>query len=229
MELLIRSKLTGLMIEPYVKGLQTTLSLFVVTLIGSSLLTFVMVYLTQNKWFAWLIKIYVYVLRATPLLLQIIFIFYGLPFFGIILDRWFASYLAFILNYSAYFIEIMRGEIQSLDKGQKEAGKVLGLSDLFIFQKVLLPQAMINTFPAISNEILTLVKDTALISVVGLSDLLKVSRSLVNATATFLPFVTVGIIYLVMNMVLTLVLSYTERYLLMKKGLENVNPSQESL
>ena len=229
MEHLIRSKLTDLMIEPYVKGLQTTLSLFVVTLIGPSLLTFVMVYLTQNKWFAWLIKTYVYVLRATPLLLQIIFIFYGLPFFGIVLDRWFASYLAFILNYSAYFIEIMRGGIQSLDKGQKEAGKVLGLSDLFIFQKVLLLQAMINTFPAISNEILTLVKDTALISVVGLSDLLKVSRSLVNATATFLPFVTVGIIYLVMNMLLTLVLSYTERYLLMKKGLENVNPSQESL
>ena len=102
------------MTNPYVNGLQTTLQLFVVTLIGSSLLTFILVYLTQNKWFAWLIKAYVYVMRATPLLLQIIFIFYGLPFFNIVLDRWFAAYLAFILNYAAYFVEIVRGGIQSL-------------------------------------------------------------------------------------------------------------------
>ncbi len=211
------------MTNPYVNGLQTTLQLFVVTLIGSSLLTFILVYLTQNKWFAWLIKAYVYVMRATPLLLQIIFIFYGLPFFNIVLDRWFAAYLAFILNYAAYFVEIVRGGIQSLDKGQKEAGKILQLSDLFIFQKILLPQSIINAFLSISNEILTLVKDTALISVVGLSDLLKISRSLVNATATFVPFITVGIIYLVMNMLLSILLSYIENNLLKQKGIENVN------
>ncbi|MDD2591982.1 MAG: amino acid ABC transporter permease [Erysipelotrichaceae bacterium] len=211
------------MTNPYVNGLQTTLQLFVVPLIGSSLLTFILVYLMQNKWFVWLIKAYVYVMRATPLLLQIIFIFYGLPFFNIVLDRWFAAYLAFILNYAAYFVEIVRGGIQSLDKGQKEAGKILQLSDLFIFQKILLPQSIINTFPSISNEILTLVKDTALISVVGLSDLLKISRSLVNATATFVPFITVGIIYLVMNMLLSILLSYIENNLLKQKGIENVN------
>lgn len=211
------------MTNPYVNGLQTTLQLFVVPLIGSSLLTFILVYLMQNKWFVWLIKAYVYVMRATPLLLQIIFIFYGLPFFNIVLDRWFAAYLVFILNYAAYFVEIVRGGIQSLDKGQKEAGKILQLSDLFIFQKILLPQSIINTFPSISNEILTLVKDTALISVVGLSDLLKISRSLVNATATFVPFITVGIIYLVMNMLLSILLSYIENNLLKQKGIENVN------
>ncbi|MPM68421.1 Arginine transport system permease protein ArtQ [bioreactor metagenome] len=206
------------MINNYLNGLQTTLGLFAVTLFCSVLLSFVVLFLYQQRFLAVFIRIYIYVMRATPLLLQIIFIFYGLPFFGIVFDRWFAAGLAFSLNYAAYFAEILRGGIQSLDKGQSEVAQVLGLSRFFTFRKVLLPQALINTFPAISNEVLTLIKDTALISVVGLADLLKVSRSLVNATASIMPFLTVGIIYLIMNALLTYLLTRIEKRLLALKG-----------
>ncbi len=213
------------MTNAYLEGLQTTLTLFVVTLGGSAILTFILVWLLRYKWLAYVIRIYVYIMRATPLLLQIIFIFYGLPFFNIVFDRWMAAAIAFILNYAAYFAEILRGGIINLDKGQNEVGQVLGLPPLFVFRKILLPQAIINTFPAISNEVLTLIKDTALISVVGLSDLLKVSRSLVNATATFIPFLTVGAIYLVMNAFLSYILVVIEKRLLRKKGIGYVDNS----
>lgn len=213
------------MTNAYLEGLQTTLTLFVVTLGGSAILTFILVWLLRYKWLAYVIRIYVYIMRATPLLLQIIFIFYGLPFFSIVFDRWMAAAIAFILNYAAYFAEILRGGIINLDKGQSEVGQVLGLPPLFVFRKILLPQAIINTFPAISNEVLTLIKDTALISVVGLSDLLKVSRSLVNATATFIPFLTVGAIYLVMNAFLSYILAVIEKRLLRKKGIGYVDNS----
>lgn len=213
------------MTNAYLEGLQTTLTLFVVTLGGSAILTFILVWLLRYKWLAYVIRIYVYIMRATPLLLQIIFIFYGLPFFNIVFDRWMAAAIAFILNYAAYFAEILRGGIINLDKGQSEVGQVLGLPPLFVFRKILLPQAIINTFPAISNEVLTLIKDTALISVVGLSDLLKVSRSLVNATATFIPFLTVGAIYLVMNAFLSYILAVIEKKLLRKKGIGYVDNS----
>ena len=219
MEHLTKSRVNGSMINYYLEGLQTTLVLFGVSLIGSILLSFILLYLYQNKIIAFFLKFYIYVMRATPLLLQIIFIFFGLPFFGIVLDRWLAACLAFILNYAAYFVEILRGGVQSIDKGQKEVASVLGLSKLFTFRMILLPQAIINTFTAISNEILTLIKDTALISIVGLSDLLKVSRSLVNATATIIPFILVGIIYLIMNAMLTLLLSLIEKRLLAQKGI----------
>ncbi|MEA5018558.1 MAG: amino acid ABC transporter permease [Erysipelotrichaceae bacterium] len=215
------------MTNAYLEGLQTTLTLFVVTLGGSAILTFILVWLLRYKWLAYVIRIYVYIMRATPLLLQIIFIFYGLPFFNIVFDRWMAAAIAFILNYAAYFAEILRGGIINLDKGQSEVGQVLGLPPLFVFRKIILPQAIINTFPAISNEVLTLIKDTALISVVGLSDLLKVSRSLVNATATFIPFVTVGAIYLIMNAFLSYILAVIEKRLLRKKGIGYVDNSDQ--
>lgn len=215
------------MTNAYLEGLQTTLTLFVVTLGGSAILTFILVWLLRYKWLAYVIRIYVYIMRATPLLLQIIFIFYGLPFFNIVFDRWMAADIAFILNYAAYFAEILRGGIINLDKGQSEVGQVLGLPPLFVFRKIILPQAIINTFPAISNEVLTLIKDTALISVVGLSDLLKVSRSLVNATATFIPFVTVGTIYLIMNAFLSYILAVIEKRLLRKKGIGYVDNSDQ--
>jgi ABC-type amino acid transport system permease subunit len=144
-------------------------------------------------------KAFIMIERGTPLLLQMMFIFFGLPYLGITLDRDSAIYIAFILNYTAYFMGIIRGGIQSIDKGQLEACQVLGYSRKAAFSRIILPQALYACFPSIGNEVLTLIKDTSLITVLGASELLKAGRSAVNTYATATPFIYVGIIYLCMT------------------------------
>ena len=137
-------------------------------------------------------------MRGTPLLLQLMFIFFGMPYLGLTLSRELSIFIAFTLNYTAYFIEILRGALSAVDPGQAEAGKMLGFSRRYIYFRIQLPQALRTAMPSIGNEVLNLVKDTSLIYVLGASELLKAGRSAVNTYATALPFVVVGILYLAM-------------------------------
>lgn len=144
-------------------------------------------------------------------MLQIIFIFFGLPLLDIGISRFPAAILALVLNYGAYFAEIFRSGIQSIDKGQYEGAYVLGLSNKHIFFRIILPQAFKRILPPVSNEIITLVKDTALIYVVGLDELLKVGTIALNRTASLFPLVIVGAIYLLFIGLLTKILSNVEK------------------
>jgi len=150
-----------LLILPYMlKGLGTTLIVFAITAIVSIPLGFVLALarLRGNKALSRAVQTYILIMRGTPLLLQLIFIYLGLPLVGITLDRLPASLLAFILNYAAYFAEIFRAGIESIPQGQYEAGRVLGLKEHEIFLKVVLPQVVKRVIPPTANELMTLVQ-----------------------------------------------------------------------
>lgn len=195
------------------QGFGMTLKIFILTLIMSIPLGLIIALGRISKFgFIRLITgIYVLIMRGTPLMLQIIFIFFGLPLLEISIARLTAAILALVLNYGAYFAEIFRAGIQSIDKGQYEGAYVLGLSNKHIFFRIILPQAFKKILPPISNEIITLVKDTALIYVVGLDELLKVGTIALNRTASLFPLVMVGAIYLLFIGLLTKTLSNVEK------------------
>ena len=149
-------------------------------------------------------------MRGTPLLLQIVFIFFGLPNLNIIIDRFPAAIIAFTLNYGAYFGEIFRAGISSVELGQYEASHVLGLSKKDTFFRIILPQAFKTVLPPVANEIVTLVKDTALVYVIGIDELLRVGKIASNRDASLFPLVIIGVVYLVLIGVLTKILNKLE-------------------
>lgn len=194
-------------------GFGTTLKIFILTLVLSIPLGIIISLgrISKLSFVRWVTGAYVLIMRGTPLMLQIIFIFFGLPLVDIAIPRFFAAILALVLNYGAYFAEIFRAGIQSIDKGQYEGAYVLGLSNRDIFFRIILPQAFKRILPPVSNEIITLVKDTALIYVVGLDELLKVGTIALNRTASLFPLVMVGVIYLIFIGGLTKLLSNLEK------------------
>lgn len=197
------------------EGMKMTLGVFVITLVFSLPLSVgvARLRLSKNKIISKLTAMYIYLMRGTPLLLQMMFVFFGLPQLpggGIVLGREMAIFVAFILNYTAYFAEIFRGGIQSIDKGQWEAGEVLGLSRLYTFRKVILPQVMKNIMPSLSNEVITLVKDTSLVFSLGVMDILKAAKATSMKFATLSPYLYVGAVYLILVALLTKVLDKTE-------------------
>ena len=182
------------------QGLQVTLQIFILTLALSMPLGIIVALgrLSKNKILNKLMGLYILIMRGTPLLLQIIFIFFGLPSVGVVFDRFPAVILAFTLNYAAYFAEIFRGGISSIEEGQYEGAKVLGFPQRYVFFKIVLPQAIKRILPAAANEITNLVKDTALVYVVGMDELLKIGKIASNTEASLLPLVLVGAIYLLL-------------------------------
>ena len=185
-----------------IAGLKVTLEIFAITLILSIPLGIITAMGRRSKIriINKITSIYVLIMRGTQLLLQIVFIFFGLsiPSIGIVIDRFQAAILAFVLNYGAYLGEIFRAGIDSIDEGQYEAGQVLGMSSKDIFFRIVLPQAFKRVLPPITNEIVTLVKDTALVYVIGLSDLLKVGKVAANRDSSLMPLLVIGIVYLIL-------------------------------
>lgn len=191
------------------------MGVFLVTLICSIPLSIIVAKLrmSKNKFVANLTGVYIYIMRGTPLLLQLMFIFFGfhfVPVIGFAFGRYQAILIAFILNYTAYFSEIFRGGINSIDEGQVEASAVLGLSKAYTFRKVILPQVIKNVMPSIGNEVITLVKDTSLVYILGVSEILKAAKAVSNTYSTFVPYIFVGIVYLLITAVLTKVLTKIE-------------------
>ena len=201
------------MLPSLFEGSITTLKVFFITLIISLPLSFILAFINnrENRIINTIFWAYIYVERGTPLLLQLMFVYFGLPYLGITLSRDAAIYAAFILNSSAYFMEILRGGINAIDDGQFKAAKVLGLSQSFTFLQITLPQCIRNSLPSIGNEVLALVKDTSSITILGASELLKAGRSAVNVYATATPFIFVAIFYLLMTFVITKVMNYAEK------------------
>jgi polar amino acid transport system permease protein len=159
----------------------------------------------------WILKFYVWLMRGTPLLLQLIFVFYGLPIIGVIFQRYDAALFAFILNYTAYFAEIFRGGFQAIDEGQFEAARVLRLSYWQTLRKIVIPQVVKIVIPSIGNEVINLVKDSSLVYVIGLGDLLRAGNVATSRDVTLVPLLLVGLIYLILVGICTLVLRKVEQ------------------
>ena len=203
---------------PMLEGARTTVLLFLIVIVLSIPLGMLVTLVAKSriKPLAWLAHTYIYVMRGTPLLLQLLFFCFGLPQIPVIgeylvMDRFAAACLGFILNYGAYFAVIFRGGLLSIDKGQHEAAKVLGLSKWQTLRKVILAQMFRVALPAVANESITLVKDTALLYAVAVPELLNYAKTAVNRDFTVTPFVVAGIIYLLMTLVLTLFFKLLEK------------------
>ena len=194
-------------------GAVTTLEVFALVLIFSIPLGILIAFAMQLKWkpLNGLIHIYIWVMRGTPLLLQLIFIYYVLPSIGIRLDRLPAALIAFTLNYAAYFAEIFRGGIDTIPKGQYEAAKVLKFTPGATIRDIVLPQVTKIVLPSVFNEIMSLVKDTSLVYALGISDLILASRTAANRDASLVPMFLAGAIYLIVIGVVTLVAKRIEK------------------
>lgn len=194
-------------------GLNITLRIFSLTLLFSIPLGILVAVgrLSKIKPLVAVMQFYIWIMRGTPLLLQIIFIYFGLPIVGITFDRFTAAMLAFILNYAAYFGEIFRGGIASIDKGQYDAAKVLGFTPVKTFSRIILPQMLKIVLPSVANEVITLVKDTALVYVVGLGELLRAGKIASNRDASLVPLVMVGVFYLALTAILTKIFQGLEK------------------
>lgn len=194
-------------------GLQTTLLLFFIIVIVTIPLGFLIacVRVYAPKWISWVIQVYIYVMRGTPLLLQLMVVFFGLPFVGITFERFPAAVFTFIINYTAYYAEIFRGGILSVPNGQFEAIKVLGIGRINGFRKIIIPQVMRVVLPSVGNEVISLVKDTSLIYILGLGELLRAGQIAANTHASLIPYAAVGIVYLLVTGIITLLLNVIEK------------------
>lgn len=196
-------------------GFLMTLLIFGVTLVGAIPLGLLIMFGSMSKFqpVKWLFKIFVWIIRGTPLMLQIILVFYGpgLMGLGVKFDRLMAVILAFIINYTCYFSEIYRGGIESIPKGQYEAGQVLGMSKTQIFFKVVLFQVVKRIVPPMGNEIITLVKDTSLARVIAVVELVKAAETIVSLKSLIWPLFYVGAFYLLFTGIVTILLNFIEK------------------
>ncbi len=191
-------KLVGLLAE----GAGVTLQIFFLTLVLSLPLGFAVAKgkMSRLRVVRGPVSLYIYLMRSTPLMLQIMFIYFLLPqVLPFRVDRFWAVILAFVINYAAYFAEIFRGGIQSVPKGQYEAARVLGYSGWQTFFHIVLPQVVKRVLPAVTNEIITLIKDTALASTVAVVDLMTVAKKQVSSSSSIEPYLVAIVFYLVLN------------------------------
>ncbi|RIX69859.1 amino acid ABC transporter permease [Acidovorax cavernicola] len=202
------------LLGPLSQGALVTLKLFVVTLVLAVPLGLALALMRVSRFraLARLVNGYIWLMRGTPLMLQMLFIYFALPFvpvIGVRFDDFPAAVVAFSLNYAAYFAEIFRAGIQSIDRGQYEGAKVLSYGQTM--RRIVLPQIWPRILPPMSNETITLVKDTSLIYVLALNDLLRAARGIVQRDFTTTPFIVAACFYLVMTLVLTWGFQYLEK------------------
>jgi len=202
------------MIRLILSGVWLTVLIFAAVIVLALPLGFLVTLLLRSRVtpLRGLARAYVYVIRGTPLLLQLIFFFYGLyyipvvgPWISMYLGREEAAILAFVINYSAYFAEIFRGGMNAVDRGQYEASQVLGLTRFQTTVHIAIPQMLRVVLPALTNESVTLVKDSALIYAVGLLDILGRTKDAVNLYASAVPYIFAGILYLALTSLVTLI------------------------
>ncbi len=218
--------------EVIARYLLPTLKIFGFTLIFSIPLGMVVALLKMCRFkpVSWLINVYILIMRGTPLMLQIITIYYAIPMLKMadspFLQNLFArvdtrseSYqftaliTAFALNYAAYFAEIFRGGIESIPRGQYEAAATLGFTKLQTFFRIILPQVVKRIVPASSNEVITLVKDTSLASVIAYAEIFRKAREQMVTYSNLTPLFIAGIFYFIMNALLTVLFSAIEKKL----------------
>ncbi|WP_294731403.1 amino acid ABC transporter permease [uncultured Faecalibaculum sp.] len=199
-------------------GLLVSLEIFFLTLLFSLPLGMVVAFgrLSRNRILSGITKFYISIMRGTPLMLQLIVVYFG-PYYLFRMRlgaeyRMIAVILAFALNYSAYFAEIYRSGLQAMPKGQYEAAKVLGYSKTQTFFHIILPQLIKQVLPAVTNEIITLVKDTSLAFAIAVAEMFTMAKQLAAAQATIMPLMIAGLYYYVFNLVVSFVMERIEKH-----------------
>jgi polar amino acid transport system permease protein len=200
-------------------GAVTSVEIFILTLVGGLILG-VFVALGRMSKFAplrWLLRFFISVMRGTPLMLQLFAVYFG-PYyiFGLSTGtdyRFYATLIAFILNYAAYFAEIYRSGIESMPRGQYEAASVLGYSRVQTFVKIIMPQVIKRILPAMTNEVITLVKDTSLAFTIGVAEMFTEARAIVSSQGSMLAFVIAGVFYYVFNALVAFIMERCEKKL----------------
>jgi len=201
------------------RGMLISIEIFVLTLIISLPLGLVIAFgrMAKQPVLRIFFKIYISIMRGTPLMLQLMVVYFG-PYylFGISLSRdyrFWAVIIGFGLNYAAYFAEIYRGGIESMPIGQYEAAKLLGYGKAQTFFRIILPQVIKRIIPAITNEVITLVKDTSLAFVISVTEMFTVAKAIASAQANMMPYVAAGIFYYIFNFVVATTMEKIEKKL----------------
>ena len=205
------------MLTMILEGMGVSLILFAVTLVFSLPLGLLISFGRMSKYFILraITSVYISIMRGTPLMLQLMVIYFG-PYylFGLTISpEWknFAAAISFVLNYAAYFAEIYRAGIESMPKGQYEAARILGYSRTQTFVRIIFPQVVKRILPPVTNETITLVKDTSLAYTIGILEMFSTARALASAEASMLPFVFAGVLYYILNAVVAAVMVKIEK------------------
>ncbi len=201
------------MFQYIIQGAGVSVKIYTVTIITSIPLgiLFAIGKVSRFRLLNWFFEAYTWLFRGTPLLLQLYFFAYGVPALGISISKMMAAFLAFSLNYTAYFCEIFRGGIISIDKGQFEAAKALGMPNHKIMSRIVVPQALKKVLPPVGNEAITLIKDTALVAAIALGDILRHTKEIVSRTFKVDAFLVAAIIYLVFTYVVVYIFRRLEK------------------
>ena len=202
-------------IQSLTSGFLLNVLIFFTTLVGAVPLGLPIMFGTRSKIkpLAWIFKTVVWVIRGTPLMLQLIAVFF-LPsiLFGQTFDRVTAAIIAFVINYACYFSEIFRGGIESIPRGQYEAGAVLGMTGKQVFFRVVLMQVVKRIVPPMGNEIITLIKDTSLANIISVAEIIMTSKRFL-AKGNIWPFLSTAVFFLLFNGIVTLILNRVEKKL----------------
>lgn len=197
-------------------GLFVSVKIFTVTLLLSLPLGLIVSFgkMSKNVIIRGIVNIYISIMRGTPLMLQLMVIYFG-PYylFGIRLTqgyRLWAVYISFVINYAAYFAEIYRSGIQSIDRGQYEAMEILGYSEISGFIRIILPQVIKVILPSITNELITLVKDTSLSFSIAVMEMFTMAKALSSSQSSMIPLIVAGIFYYIFNFIVAYVMNIVE-------------------
>lgn len=197
------------------EGFGMTFKLFCLTLLFALPLGLIISFgsMSRFKPLKWLVKTFVWIIRGTPLMLQLIIVYYGpgLLFNLPLMERFSAALLTFVINYACYFSEIYRGGIESVSRGQHEAGQVLGMTKTQVFFRVILLQVIKRIVPPMSNEIITLVKDTSLARIIAVYEIIWSAERFVKLKGLMWPLFYTGAFYLLFSGLLTLLFGYIEK------------------
>ena len=209
----------GKMVSQLAGGMFVSIQLFLVTLIFSLPLGMVVAFgrMSKNRLLQGVVKAYISIMRGTPLMLQLMVVYFG-PYYLFKIKitnsyRIWAAWIGFVVNYAAYFAEIYRSGIQSMPAGQYEAAKLLGYSKPQTFFKIILPQVIKRILPSVTNEVITLVKDTSLPFTISVLEMFAIAKALASSQTSLIPFVAAGVFYYLFNLVVAMAMDFAERKL----------------
>lgn len=201
------------------EGMVTTIWIFAVTLLLALPFGMIVAFgrMSKNVIIRNIVRVYISIMRGTPLMLQLLVVYFGPYFiFGMRLtpnSQNLAVIIGFTLNYAAYFAEIYRGGIESMPVGQYEAAAVLGYSRFQTFMRIILPQVVKRILPSVTNEVITLVKDTSMAFTVAYQEMFTIGKQIASTTTSFMPFVIAGVFYYIFNSLVAFVMSLFEKRL----------------
>ena len=200
------------------EGLGKTCAIFFLTLLFSLPLGMIVALLrmSKNRVVSWITRFFITILRGTPLMLQLLAVTYG-PYYlfgaGVSRNKLIPVVIAFSINYAAYFAEIYRGGIESIPVGQYEAAEVLGYTRFQTFMRIVLPQVIKRIMPSVTNEVVTLVKDTSMAFTVSYQEMFTIGKQIANSQTSFMPFIVAGVFYYLFNLIVDRLMGRVEKRL----------------